>query len=353
MHVGFAGVVIEVQPLAVFASHYALCTKHGAVFDGVGKLREYCAQLIRRVRLCSFHAPAFKHLVGVVVMSAAAALAVLVVMFVLVLIVLAVVVVVTAVTVVFVFVLFVVVVMAAVTVVVLVLLFVILVIVVVPVTAFERVCPELFHLGFERVAVLHCRKYLAARKLLPGSGDKGSLAVVRADEFHGVFELGFARNVGVGEDYAVGGFNLVIEEFAEVLHIHFALCGVYYGGIGVYCAVLQIGAVYGADYVGELAYTRRLNQDSVGVVLFAHLFERLGEVAHKRTADTARIEFVYLYAGVGEEAAVYADVAEFVFNEHEFFARVGLFYQFFDERSLACAQKARKDIDFCHRKTLP
>ena len=38
VHVGLAGVVVEVQPCAVFAGNYALCAEHDAVFHCVGEL---------------------------------------------------------------------------------------------------------------------------------------------------------------------------------------------------------------------------------------------------------------------------------------------------------------------------
>ena len=38
VHVGLAGIVVEMQPRAVFAGNYAFCAEHDAVFHGVGKL---------------------------------------------------------------------------------------------------------------------------------------------------------------------------------------------------------------------------------------------------------------------------------------------------------------------------
>ena len=242
--------------------------------------------------------------------------------------------------VVFVLVLFVVVVMvAALTVVVLVLLLVVLFVVVVLVMALESILFKLFHLLGKGVAVLHGGKYFRTRKLLPGRGYKRRLGVVLANELYGIFKLVFARNVGVGEDYAVCRFYLVVEEFAEVLHIHFALCGVDYCRISVYFAVFELGAVYGADDVGELANARRLYENSVGIVLFAHLFKRLGKVADERAANATGVELVYFYACILQKSAVYADIAEFVFYKHEFFARIRFFNQLFYERGFARAEE--------------
>ena len=235
--------------------------------------------------------------------------------------------------------LFVVVVMVAALAVVMFVLLLFVVVVVVLVMALESVLFKLFHLLGKGVAVLHGGKYFRTRKLLPGRGYKRRLGVVLANELYGVFKLVFARNVGVGEDYAVCRFYLVVEEFAEVLHIHFALCGVDYCRISVYFAVFELGAVYGAYDVGELANARRLYENSVGIVLFAHLFKCLGKVADERAANATGVELVYFYACILQKSAVYADIAEFVFYKHEFFARIRFFNQLFYERGFARAEE--------------
>ena len=201
--------------------------------------------------------------------------------------------------------------------------------------------------------MLHGGENFSARKLLPGRGNERRLSVVLAHERNGVFKLFLARDVGMREDYAVCRFYLVVEELAEILHIHFALCGVDDCRIGVYGAILKVGAVNCANDVGELAHARGFNQNPIGIVLLAHLLQRLGKIAHERTADTARVELVNLYARVGEKASVYADIAEFVLNEDEFFAGVSFLYQLFDERGFARAEKTGKNIYLCHCKSLP
>ena len=75
-----------------------------------------------------------------------------------------------------------------------------------------------------------------------------------AHKFDRLFEFFLARNVGMSEDYAVGRLYLVVEKFTKVLHVHLALCGVDYGSVGIDYAVLEFGAVHGADYIGELAH---------------------------------------------------------------------------------------------------
>ena len=112
------------------------------------------------------------------------------------------------------------------------------VLVLIVVMMFKGVLFELFHLLGESVAVLHGGEYFAARELLPGRGDERRPGVVFAHELRRPFKFFFARNVGMGEDYAVCRLYLVVEKFAEILHIHLALGGVHNCRVGVYGAVL-------------------------------------------------------------------------------------------------------------------
>ena len=107
-------------------------------------------------------------------------------------------------------------------------------------------------------------------------------------------------------------------------------------------------ALHGADDVGELPHARRLDDDAVGGELLLHLFQSLGKVAHERAADAARIHLGDLDARVFEEAAVHADLAELILDEHDLLARVGFLDEFLDERRLAGAQKPGNDVDFRH-----
>ena len=49
-----------------------------------------------------------------------------------------------------------------------------------------------------------------------------------------------------------------------------------------------------------------------------------------------------------QKAAVNADLAELVFDQHQLLALIGLLQQLFDERRLARAQKAGNNVNFCH-----
>ena len=79
-----------------------------------------------------------------------------------------------------------------------------------------------------------------------------------------------------------------------------------------------------------------------------HLDKRLAEITDKRAADAARIHLGHVDAGIGKEATVHTDLAEFVLDQHQLFAGICLLDQLFDQRGLAGAQKAGKNINFGH-----
>ena len=88
------------------------------------------------------------------------------------------------------------------------------------------------------------------------------------------------------------------------------------------------------------------------MILVDHLAQRLAEVAHQRAADAAGVHLRHLDAGLLHEAAVNADLAEFIFNQNDLLAGKRLFKQFLDQRRLARAKKAGKNINFRHGKHL-
>ena len=141
--------------------------------------------------------------------------------------------------------------------------------------------------------------------------------------------------------------HLVLEEFAEVLEIHLGLERIDDRDERVERHI-QMRVLHGRDHVGQLAHAGRLDQDAVGRVLVDHIVQRLAEVAHQRAADAARVHLVDDNAGILEEAAVNADLAELVLDQHDLFALEGVRQQALDQRSLARAEKARNNINFRH-----
>ena len=103
-----------------------------------------------------------------------------------------------------------------------------------------------------------------------------------------------------------------------------------------------------ADDVGELAHTGGLNDDPIGIVLCDHLGQGLTKVAHQAAADTAGVHFGNVDTGILQKAAVDADLAEFVFDEHQLLALIGFGNQLLNEGGLTGTQEAAVNIDLCH-----
>ena len=198
--------------------------------------------------------------------------------------------------------------------------------------------------------LLHRLHQLLTGQLIPRGGDKHGVGVVVAEELDALVELLFIYILRARENDGVGGFNLVVVELAEVLHIHLALRGVGNGDEVAEGHIVGRDLAHGADDVGELADTRRLDEDAVGVILGDDLFERSSEIAHQRAADAAGVHLGDVDAGFLQETAVDADFTELIFDQNELLPVVRFLDHFLDERRFAGAEKTGVNINFCHTK---
>ena len=106
------------------------------------------------------------------------------------------------------------------------------------------------------------------------------------------------------------------------------------------------------DKAAELADAGRLDKDTIRVELLEHLRQSLAEITYQRAADTAGVQLVDLNASLTHKAAVNADLAEFVFDQHDLFTLERFLDELFDQGRFACTQKAGENINFsylfCH-----
>ena len=210
------------------------------------------------------------------------------------------------------------------------------------------------HVLGEAVVILHRREDRLAADVVPRGRDDARLRVVLAQQRDDGLQLLLAHALRAAEQNRAGVFNLVEEELAEVLDVHAALARVRDGHKAAHLGLRDVlfHALDRADHVGELSHAARLDQDAIRVILVDHLAQRLAEVAHQRAADAAGVHLRHLDAGLLHKAAVNADLAEFVFNQNDLLAGKRLFKQFLDQRRLARAKKAGKNINFRHGKHL-
>ena len=227
-----------------------------------------------------------------------------------------------------------------------------LVMIVVVVPVIVSLLGQACQLTFQGIGALHGFQELGTGQIFPGSGDDDGGGIMLAEQADGGLDLGGGGGVGMGEDDAAGVLHLIVEKLAEILHIHLALARINDRGKAVQYGTLGGGTLYGADHVGELTHTRRLDQNTVGGILGQHLGQGLAEVAHQGAADTARVHFVDLNACLGQKASVDADLAEFVLDQHQLLTCVGLGDELFDEGGFTGTQKAGENVDFGHDESL-
>ena len=203
-------------------------------------------------------------------------------------------------------------------------------------------------LFLQGVLVLHGLQDLLAVQFLPRSGDDGSVGVVFPQQLYRVHELFFAHAAGAAEDDGGCVLDLVVVELAKVLHINLALGGIGHGDESVELDVVVLHLLNRTDDVGQLAHAGGLNDDAVGLELEQDLLQGLAEVAYQAAADAAGVHLGDLYAGVLQKAAVDADLTELILNEDQFFAFICFLNELLDQGRLTGAQKAGKNINFCH-----
>ena len=204
-------------------------------------------------------------------------------------------------------------------------------------------------LGLEVVLGGHGLQDLLTGQVIPCGGHDGGSGVLFPQHCHGSGDLFLAGGLGAAEQDAACMADLVIVELAEVLHIHLDLVHIGHGDKAVQLHVQMLRhALHGAGHITQLAHAGRLDDDAVGVVLLHHLLQSGAEIAHQRAADAACVQLVDLDAAFLQKAAVNADLAELVLDQHHLLACKGLGDQLFDQGSFAGAKEAGEDIDFSH-----
>ncbi len=285
-NVRLAGDVIKVDPASVVGFDDTLCSEYHTEFFCVREAFKRCLELFGIELLRCLCAKAYEHLVGVmvvmtVVMMMPARAVTVFIVFVVVMLVL----VVAAITVV---VVMLVLMVATITVVVVMLVLVVATIIIVVVVltlvvVMMRVSLflKLGHFGFKGGSALHSLEKLLARKLIPGSRNYDRLGVMFLKECDAIAYLLLGYISRMTENYTARIFNLIVEKFAKVLHMHLALICVNYGSKAVKLRSLGVCVLYRLDNVGELTHARRLDKNTVWSVLGNNLLECLREVSDK------------------------------------------------------------------------
>ena len=170
---------------------------------------------------------------------------------------------------------------------------------------------------------------LCAGEFLPRGGDDLGVVVDLADQLNRGVELALGDVAGTGQDDGAGILDLVLVELLEVLQVDLALAGVDDGNCAADLGALDL--LDSSHYVRELADTGWLDEDTVRRELVDDFLQRGAEVADEGAADAAGVHLRHLDAGLLHKAAVNADLAEFVLNEHQLLSVVTIGNEFLDE----------------------
>ena len=208
-------------------------------------------------------------------------------------------------------------------------------------------------LGNQVALTIHNGNDLCTGQFVPIGGHNGGGGVLFLDQGNGCGNLLLVCAAGAAQDDAGCVADLVIIELAKVLHIHFDLVHIGHGHKAVQADRQGLAhTLNSAGHITQLANAGRLDQDAVRMISLHDLFQCLAEIAHQRAADTAGVQLVDLNASLTHKAAVNADLAEFVFDQHDLFTLERFLDELFDQGRFACTQKAGENINFsylfCH-----
>ena len=208
-------------------------------------------------------------------------------------------------------------------------------------------------LGNQVALTIHNGNDLCTGQFVPIGGHNGGGGVLFLDQGNSCGNLFLVCAAGAAQDDAGCVADLVIIELAKVLHIHFDLVHIGHSHKAVQADRQGLAhTLNSAGHITQLANAGRLDQDAVRMISLHDLFQRLTEVAHQGAADAAGVQLVDLNASLTHKAAVNADLAEFVFDQHNLFTLERFLDELFDQGRFACTQKAGENINFsylfCH-----
>ena len=198
------------------------------------------------------------------------------------------------------------------------------------------------------ILVLHSCENITTGKRIPGSCNDDRAFVMLTKESNALGDFLILCRLCMRKHNGRCISNLVVIELAKVLHIHLALINIGNGGKAIESSAVILGSLCRTNNVRELAYSRGLDDDSVGIILLKHLNKRLREITNQRTADAARIHLGDLNSRIGKEAAVNTDLAKLVLNQHNLLTGISLFNKLFYKCSFSRTKKSGKNINFSH-----
>ena len=204
-------------------------------------------------------------------------------------------------------------------------------------------------LRLQTILLLHSGKNCFAVKAIPYCRYNRCRTILFFEHCHRRSKLVFRRFIRMRKNDTTCIFYLIVEKFAEILHIHLAFRRVYNRTECVEYAAVNICVFYCLDNVAKFADARRLDDDPIGGIFRRHLLKRFCKITNKRTANAPRIHFGDVNARFLQKSAVNTDFTKFVFNQNNFFACIGFLDELFNQSGFPCTKESRKNINLHHK----
>ena len=201
-------------------------------------------------------------------------------------------------------------------------------------------------------AAFHSFLQLSAGQFSPRGSDNGSIGIVLFQHLYRGIQFLLRYRVSTGKNDTSSGFNLVIIELSEVLHIDLDLIGIHNRNGTAQLYILACNLFHRTDDIGQLANTGRFNDNAVGVVFINDLCQRTTKVAYQTAADTTGVHLGNIDTCFLQKASINANLTEFVFDQHKLLTLVAFGNHLFNQSGLTGTQKAGVNINFCHKNHL-
>ena len=198
---------------------------------------------------------------------------------------------------------------------------------------------------------VHGVQQLRTGQFMPGGRHQGGMGIVFPQQRNGSIQLGLRNGIRAGQNDSFGSFHLIVVEFTEILHVDLHLAGIHNRHRVAQLNILSRHLFNGSHHIGQLSHAGGLDHDPVGMILLDHLGQSLAEIANQAAANAAGIHFCDVDARILQKAAVNADLAEFVLDQHQLLAAICFLDHFLDQSGLAGTKEAGINIDFCHSNT--
>ena len=207
---------------------------------------------------------------------------------------------------------------------------------------------QLFQLCCQRGLALHGLQQLRTGQFMPRRNHQRGFRIMLPQKGYSGIQLGLGNGIRTGKDDGRGGFDLIVVEFAKILHID-----LYLACIGNSHSIAQNHIIIchlldRRHNIAELTNTGRLNHNALRCIFGDHFLQCLSKITHQTAANATRVHFGDVDTGILQEATVNADLAKFVFDQHQLLACIGLLNHFLDQRGLAGTKETGININLCH-----